>query len=112
MTKMKPGDPAYWMLHDGIETIPVVHNKTCYICNDSEYAQMGLPLCYECLVCSAHVPADDQECDNGHMQPSDPQEELNLRKEHGLEISDQLIAEAKDMKYHTIDDVIKDWSAQ
>lgn len=90
MSKMKPGDPAYWMLDDGVTSIPTVHNDDCYICRDPEFAQMGLPLCYPCLICSAHVPADDHECDNGHMQPTDPIEEMEIRKEHSLEIPDWL----------------------
>ena len=86
MAKMKPGDPAYWMLTDGFETTPTVHNNTCYICRDPEFAQMGLPLCYACLICGAHVPADDLECDNGHMQPTDPLDELITRAEYCLDI--------------------------
>ena len=89
--KMKPDDPAYWMLVDGIETIPTTHNKFCYICNDPEFAQMGLPLCYECVICDAHVPADDIECDNGHMQPTCPEEDYEIRKKYGLEISKDLL---------------------
>ena len=88
--KMKPSDPAYWMLFDGFETKSTVYNKNCYICRDPEYAQMGLPLCYPCLICGAHVQADDHECDNGHMQPTCPEEEMEIRKEHGLEIPDWL----------------------
>lgn len=67
--KMTPDDPAYWMLFDGFESTPVVHNPDCYICNDPEFAQMGLPLCYKCFLCDAHVPADDNMCDAGHAQP-------------------------------------------
>lgn len=62
-TKMRLDDPAYWMLFDGIETTPVVHSNTCYICRDSEFAQMGLPLCRKCPHCGGHVPADDDICD-------------------------------------------------
>ena len=87
---MKSSDPAYWMLSDGVTTTPTVYNKNCYICNDPEFAQMGLPLCYACIVCGAHVPADDIICDNNHIQPTDPWEEFEIRKEHGLEISDEL----------------------
>jgi len=62
--KMKLDDPAYWMLFDGIETTPVVYSPTCYICNDDEFARMGLPLCRTCPVCGGHVTADDTRCDN------------------------------------------------
>ena len=86
MTRMKPDDPAYWMLSDGVETTPITYNKTCYICNDPEFAQMGLPLCTKCIICGAHVPADNCICDNGHQQPTNPHEELEMRKEHKLDI--------------------------
>jgi hypothetical protein len=59
-------DPAHFLLTDGHTTTPTVHNPSCYICRDPEFAQMGLPLCYPCPVCKAHTPADDPTCDNGH----------------------------------------------
>jgi len=62
--KMKPGDPAYWMLNDGFESTPVVHKQECYICNDPEYARMGLPLCRKCPLCGGHIAADDKRCDD------------------------------------------------
>ena len=77
--KMKPDDPAYWMLFDGVESTSIVYNSNCYICNDPEFAQMGLPLCFKCLICGEHVPADDCICDNGHQQPTSPQEDLMIR---------------------------------
>lgn len=86
VAKMKSNDPAYWMSSDGVETTTNVFNKHCYICNDPEFAQMGLPLCYACLVCGAHVAADDGVCDNGHDQPECPHYELEIRKAHNLEI--------------------------
>jgi len=91
MTKMKPDDPAYWMLFDGVVSTPTVYAPHCYICNDPEYAQMGLPLCYECLVCGGHVAADEHICINGHEQPQDPEHELEIRKEHGMEIPSWLL---------------------
>ena len=91
---MRPDDPAYWMLHDGVETVPTVRNVNCYICRDPEFAQMGLPLCYECLVCKAHVPADDPVCDNGHFQPEDPFELLMILREHKLEVTPKIILDA------------------
>jgi hypothetical protein len=36
----------------------------CYICDDPEYALMGLPLCYPCPACGGHIPADDCVCDD------------------------------------------------
>ena len=95
---MKPSDPAYWMLFDGVESTPTVYDDDCYICRDPEFAMMGLPLCYKCLICGAHVPADDPVCKNGHLQPTDPIEELAIRKEHGLEISEQLLKDAEDLQ--------------
>jgi hypothetical protein len=66
--RMKNDDPAYWMLKDDFNSTPSAYNLKCYICRDPEYAQMGLPLCYPCYKCGAHVPADDCICDNGHNQ--------------------------------------------
>jgi len=73
---MKPNDPAYWMLFDGFESKPnlEIYDPDCYICNDPEFAQMGLPLCKPCLICGAHVAADDYICNDGHVQPQDPTE--------------------------------------
>lgn len=61
---MRPDDPAYWMLFDEHTTTPVpgLYRENCYICRDPEFAQMGLPLCYNCLKCNGHVPADDTRC--------------------------------------------------
>ena len=78
-----PDDPAFWMLFDGVTSTPTVHNENCYICRDPEYAQMGLPLCYPCFLCKAHVQVDDGTCDNGHAQPRGPDDEAQLRKEYG-----------------------------
>lgn len=86
---LRSDDPAAWMLTRGIQeefaialgadipederwvTTSDVYNERCYICNDREFALMGLPLCYACVVegCGAHVPADDVTCDNGHVDP-------------------------------------------
>lgn len=96
---MKPDDPAYWMLHDGFETKPNpnIYDPNCYICRDHEFAQMGLPLCRPCIICGAHVAADDCICNNGHDQPMDPLEEIAIRKQHGLEISEKLKKQAEQM---------------
>lgn len=67
-TQMKPTDPAYRMLKDGHASIPEVHRLGCYICDDVEFAQMGMPLCKPCPACAqtpgqtGHVPADDPVC--------------------------------------------------
>lgn len=65
---MSPDDPAYWMLdHPDIPRTPkVVHKDGCYICEDDEFARMGLPLCYPCPICGGHIAADDTVCDDGH----------------------------------------------
>jgi len=71
---MKPDDPAYWMLQDGFTTTPKIHRRGCYICEDPEFAQMGMPLCSPCPKCSTeqgqiagHIAADDTVCDDcGH----------------------------------------------
>lgn len=61
---MKSSDPAAWMLTDGHTSTPVVHKQGCPICEDPEYAQMGLPLCRRCPVCGGHIAADDTVCDD------------------------------------------------
>lgn len=70
MPPMRPGDPAYWMLLDEYTTSTKVYDPHCYICNDPEFAQMGLPLCTECDNCKrnsdgkelGHIAADDTVC--------------------------------------------------
>jgi len=73
---MKYNDPAYWMLEKGkqeAQTTPnkfdwrskvIVYKKGCYICEDTDFALMGLPLCYVCNKCGGHVAADDTICDD------------------------------------------------
>lgn len=63
-TQMQTGDPAYWMLSSGPVTPKTIHRDGCYICEDPEFAQMGLPLCKPCPSCGGHVPADDVVCDD------------------------------------------------
>ena len=42
-----------------------IYRSSCYICNDPDYAQMGMPLCSACEVCKVgHIAADDSVCDN------------------------------------------------
>ena len=60
---LPPDDPAIWLLHHGPVSTPTVTSDSCYICNDPEFAQMGLPLCYPCKFCGGHVAADDTICD-------------------------------------------------
>jgi hypothetical protein len=62
--KMSEDDPAYWVLAAPFFTVPVIHREGCYICEDPEFAQMGLSLCSICPECEGHVPADDDECDD------------------------------------------------
>jgi len=61
---MKRSDPAYWMLLDDFTTTPVIFREGCYICEDPEFAQIGLPLCRICPMCDGHIPADGTICDN------------------------------------------------
>lgn len=75
---LRNDDPSAWMLQRGIDeatgrrpdtgwvSTTTVFNERCYICQDPEFALMGLPLCKPCETCGAHTPADDIECDNGH----------------------------------------------
>ena len=64
---MKKDDPCYWMLEQGLNdpskrSKTTVYKEDCYICNDPEFSLMGLPLCYPCVKCLGHVPADDDTC--------------------------------------------------
>lgn len=74
---MKPGDPAYWMLEQGLidsskrSTTDAPYRASCYICCDPEFSLMGLPLCYKCPACSGHVAADDTVCDDCGADASD-----------------------------------------
>lgn len=62
--KLQPGDPAYSMKFDGHRSVPVIFRAGCYICEDSEFAQLGMSLCTICCKCGGHVPADDGRCDD------------------------------------------------
>jgi hypothetical protein len=69
ITVTQPHDLAFKLLTDGYTTTPKVHEDSCYICEDPEFAQMGLPLCRPCPKCTTdekdpkgHVPADDTTC--------------------------------------------------
>ena len=75
ITVTQPTDPAYALLLNGHTSTPEVFRIGCYICEDPEFAQMGLPLCQQCPFCKArtsrqvfkeygHVAADDSECDD------------------------------------------------
>jgi hypothetical protein len=65
-------DPAFGLLLDNVTSVPVVHRSGCYICEDSEYAQMGLPLCRKCQFCEGHVAADDTVCDDCGREEEPP----------------------------------------
>jgi hypothetical protein len=89
---LKVNDPAAWMLIKGIEdaaagregwitpTHDEIYRDDCYICTDPEFALMGLPVCKPCDECGGHVPADDIECENGHVPP----EYIEMMKEDGV----------------------------
>ncbi len=64
ITITQANDPAYSLLRDEVTTIPTVYRSGCYICEDPEFAQMGLPLCRKCEKCEGHVAADDTKCDD------------------------------------------------
>lgn len=66
ITVTRPDDPAQALLRNpDVYSTPTVYDADCYICNDPEFAQMGLPLCKPCPDCDdGHVPADDVECSN------------------------------------------------
>ena len=82
---MNRNDPAYWMLFSEHTSTPTIYSPNCYICCDPEYAQMGLPLCYKCFICGAHVPADGGICDNKHIQPDCPESEIELKKMYSVQ---------------------------
>lgn len=48
-----------------IYSIPEVYEEGCYICEDPDYAMMGLPLCFACPECGSHVAADEGYCECG-----------------------------------------------
>lgn len=65
---MKPNDPAYWLLERGLNdpsqrSVSTAYKKGCYICEDPEFALMGLPLCQACPKCKGHIAADDGNCE-------------------------------------------------
>jgi hypothetical protein len=60
----RPHDPAFTLLLDGKHSVPRVHRRGCYICEDPEFAAMGMPLCMPCARCGGHIPADDESCDD------------------------------------------------
>lgn len=57
-----PSDPAFWMLLDGHTSTAVVYLEGCYICEDPEFAQMGMPLCRPCPECVRHRLVVCTEC--------------------------------------------------
>jgi hypothetical protein len=66
---LRPDDPCYWMLEQGRadpskRSTTTVYRDGCYICEDPEFALMGLPLCYSCNKCGGHVAADDTVCND------------------------------------------------
>ena len=64
-----PSDPLDFLRDNVIWTPePNVWNDDCFICNDPDFARLGLPLCKECSICGAHTAADCFTCDNGHFQ--------------------------------------------
>lgn len=74
-------DPAAWMLDnpDIPRTPKKVHRDGCYICEDDEFARMGLPLCYLCPSCKiGHIAADDVICDDCGFDIQEASEEERL----------------------------------
>jgi hypothetical protein len=69
ITVTTPDDPAFVLLLDDHTTTPVVYRRGCFICEDPEFAAMGLPLCRACPECGGHVAADDTRCDDCGADP-------------------------------------------
>ncbi len=61
-------DPAFQLLEDDVVSVPTFNREGCYICQDTEFAQMGLPLCYPCAFCKGHVAADSTVCSDCGIQ--------------------------------------------
>lgn len=80
ITVTQPDDPAYKLLQDDYTSTPVVHKTGCYICEDPEFAQMGLPLCRKCSKCGGHIPADDCVCDDCGYDEMEEYEEYMEQK--------------------------------
>lgn len=82
---MRTDDPSYHLLTDDVTSTPVVHRDGCYICDDREFAQMGLPLCRKCPSCLTrgsvgHIAADDTVCDDcGFDQASEERSNGRMR---------------------------------
>lgn len=56
---MAADDPAQAYMTGGHFSVPTVADPGCYICQDPEYAQMGMSLCMACPQCGNHIPADE-----------------------------------------------------
>jgi hypothetical protein len=61
--KLTSDDPAMILLDNVPRTPKTVHKDGCFICEDDEFARMGMSLCYPCKFCGGHVAADDYRCD-------------------------------------------------
>lgn len=97
ITVTQPHDPAYFLLKDGHASSTTVYHRGCYICEDPEFAQMGLPLCRECPECRkagrlapepnrgyGHVAADGGECSEcGHDEYEAYYAELEAKQREG-----------------------------
>lgn len=88
ITVTQPDDPAYKLLQDDYTSTPTVYRRGCYICEDPEFAQMGLPLCRPCPKCSeraqgpaGHIPADDEVCDECGFNERDAYEEAEAERQ-------------------------------
>lgn len=97
-TVTHPSDPAYFLFEQGIadpsrRSTPTIYRRGCYICDDAEYALMGLPLCFACSKCAGHVPADDSVCsDCGHDQEDDRPEQTPEERARIMAESEAFIA--------------------
>lgn len=88
--QMKTSDPAYFLLSGGHTSTPTVHRSGCYICEDPEYARMGLPLCKPCPECMrnaknegdmGHIPADEPVCDDCGYDLQEAYEKEQMEKQ-------------------------------
>lgn len=64
VTVTHPDDPASVLFKIATPTVLTVYKRTCYICNDPEFAAMGMSVCTACEGCGGHIAADDVTCDD------------------------------------------------
>ena len=70
-TPMPSDDSAQFLIDMPYHSTPTIYSDSCYICNDPEFAMMGMPLCFACPECNGHIAADDPDCECGYSAYED-----------------------------------------